>query len=301
MKLFILFFTAALILSGCNATTPKNENSDKLLENNEQVVPEPEPGSDAYYLNIAKDLFVAKQYKQAYQITAGLAEKNNTEAQYLLGYLYYYGQGVPVDAVQGSKWISVSADAGYRPAIEALVLIKHGLTPDNKCSSVDLLPANEGQNAAADINVNGSNKKPLIQSGDIMTADIKTDTLKINTLKEGEVLITPKQPIPVKQEKSVEYTRSNTQWQRHTIQLVKTDSKQTTLDFAQNFKNKNPDLKDFIIIYQSKNKPHTYGVGFSTFVNVSDAKVVLKNIQSRLNDSTLFIKYLKNYTPLSAH
>ncbi|MCU7801339.1 MAG: hypothetical protein KZQ70_14710 [gamma proteobacterium symbiont of Lucinoma myriamae] len=177
MKSFILFFTLSLMLGGCTATTPENKDTyDQPRMNMEQ---EPEPGSDAFYLNIAKDLYVAQQYKQAYQITTGLAEKNNPEAQYLLGYLYYYGQGVPVDIKQGSKWIAISADSGYRPAIEALVLIKHGLTPDNKCSSVKLSPQEESVV-----------KKDVDSAATIVkNKEVSNETIELN---KGEVLITPK-------------------------------------------------------------------------------------------------------------
>lgn len=283
MKLFILFITSGLILSGCNAITPKNENSPELLQENSKK--EIEPGSDAYYLNIARDLFVAQQYKQAYQITAGLAEKNNIEAQYLLGYLYYYGQGVAVDTKQGEKWISISADSGYRPAIEALVLIKHGLTPDNKCSSVDLVSVNTENKILDNSTESNINEAPSLIS---------------DKPEKGEVLITPKNIDPIQGTEKIEIIQSDKIRKRHTIQLINTQSKQFTLDYVKDFKNKYPDLKDFIITYQSKDAPYAYGVGFSTFAKVSDAKVVLKNIQSRLNDSTLFIKNLENYTPLSS-
>jgi len=177
MKLLFLFFTLGLMLGGCTAITPKNKDTyDQPRMNKEQ---QPEPGSDAFYLNIAKELYVAQQYKQAYQITTGLAEKNNAEAQYLLGYLYYYGQGVPVDIKQGSKWISISADSGYRPAIEALVLIKHGLTPDNKCSPVNLAPQEETIVKKDVDNVSTIEKNE----------EVAHETIELN---KGEVLITPK-------------------------------------------------------------------------------------------------------------
>ncbi|MCU7940279.1 MAG: SEL1-like repeat protein [gamma proteobacterium symbiont of Bathyaustriella thionipta] len=289
MKLFLLFFTISIILSGCNASIPKNENLQELSKTNAEQ--EIEPGSDAYYLNIAKDLYAAQQYKQVYKITTALAEKNNVEAQYLLGYLYYYGQGVPVDIKQGEKWITRAADSDYRPAIEALVLIKHGLTPDNKCLSVDLDP-----------------EKNVVEKQGVEKATInissKSSSLMSNELKEGDVLITPKnnkavQENTVKKPQNIEVVRSTKTWNRYTIQLIKTGNKQNTRDYANNFKNKYPDLKDYIITYQSKEKWRSFGVGFSTFENYSEAKIALNNLKSRLNDSTLFVKHLENYKAIS--
>ena len=164
MKQIMAIFFIPLFLAACQTSSFFDNSSADSPDIDVTAASD----SDAYYLKIAKDLYVAGQYKQSYQIASKLTEKNNVEAQYLLGYLLYYGQGVPVDIKQGTKWIAVSADAGYRPAIEALVMIRHGLTPDNKCSSGILIPENT--------------KKAGDTSG--------TTTVK---LKEGEVLITPDQ------------------------------------------------------------------------------------------------------------
>lgn len=287
MKLFCLFFTLSLMLGGCTTITPENKNTyDEPIMNMERA---PEPGSDAFYLNIAKDLYVAGQYKQAHQITTGLAEKNNAEAQYLLGYLYYYGQGVPIDVKQGAKWITISADSGYRPAIEALVLIKHGLTPDNKCSTVNSVP----QEASA--------VKNNIDSASL-SAENEEVSIETVELKKGEILITPKNnkikaDKPEEKVKKIELIRSDKLWKRHTIQLTKTESKQAALDYIKDFETKFPDLKDYIVSYKSKSSPYTYGVGFSTFETKSDADIALKNLQARLNNSTLLVKYLEEYSP----
>jgi len=147
MKLFMLLLIM-LTINGCSLLSSET-NNEKLSANkqlSEDIEEAIEPEKDDFYMNIAKDLYTAEQYKQAYQISAKLAKKNNVEAQYLLGYLYYYGQGVALDVKQGIKWISVSADSGYRPAIEALVLIKHGLTPENKCPSIDFYSDSIGRN-----------------------------------------------------------------------------------------------------------------------------------------------------------
>jgi len=160
MKLIVLLLIM-LTVNGCSLLTSETSN-DKSSSNkqlSEDIGEKTTPGTDDFYMNIAKDLYTAEQYKQAYQISAELAKKNNVEAQYLLGYLYYYGQGVPLDVKQGIKWISASANSGYRPAIEALVLIKHGLTPDNKCPSIDFYSDSIKRNKKSLNNSDDSNKK----------------------------------------------------------------------------------------------------------------------------------------------
>lgn len=134
MKKISLIFCTLIFVSGCNLMPA---SSDNISENDViQIDIEAERKKDSdYYMQIAKDLYVAKQYEQALKITEKLAQQNNPEAQYLLGYLIYYGQGVIADKELGTQWIQSSADAGYRPAIEGLVMIRHGLTPDNKCDT----------------------------------------------------------------------------------------------------------------------------------------------------------------------
>ncbi len=126
MKFYLLI--AVVFLSGCQymtADTDTEDTNEKSIAINNS--------DDEEYLKIAKELFVAKQYKQSYQIARKLAQKDNPEAHYLLGYLLYYGYGVKADQEEGAKWIQKSADTGYRPAIEALVMIQYNLTPDKKC------------------------------------------------------------------------------------------------------------------------------------------------------------------------
>ncbi len=197
MTFKILLVAASVMLYGCvSSSFSPDDSAENLLPSTTSSANK----SDDSYLQIAKDLFVAGQYRQAYQISSNLAEKNNVEAQYLLGYMIFYGYGVPADEKQGTKWINVSADTGYRPAIEALVLIKHGLTPDNKCSSVNLLPesknvshsetSQEPRNRA--VTQHDQNAEPMITDASASQKVKNTMALTSTQLKEGEVLITPK-------------------------------------------------------------------------------------------------------------
>lgn len=47
------------------------------------------------------------------------AEAGDPDAQYALGYMYYYGKGVPQNKALGESWINKSAAAGQPQAIEA--------------------------------------------------------------------------------------------------------------------------------------------------------------------------------------
>ena len=130
MRYFILLtiLPSLLLTGGCQYL-----GVDEETDSEQKPINTTKDTNDDEYLQIAKDLFVAKQYKQAYRMAKKLAQNNNPEAHYLLGYLLYYGYGVKADKEQGKIWIKKAADTGYRPAIEALVMIQYNLTPDKKC------------------------------------------------------------------------------------------------------------------------------------------------------------------------
>lgn len=111
-----LFFRACLVgllslaLLAC-ATT----HSSKTLS----------PASQSY-LAQGKHDFTAGYYKSAMHELLPLACDGVAEAQYAVGYLYYYGYGVAQDTDVGYFWIKRSADKGYEPAIHALQMMEKG-------------------------------------------------------------------------------------------------------------------------------------------------------------------------------
>lgn len=137
MKLFWLI--SFIFLAGCQSMGMSDETEIQSKSAAQSDIQEMPDSDDKEYLSIAKDLFAAKQYKQSYQIVRRLAQKNNPEAHYLLGYMMYYGYGVKADKKLGAQWIKKAADAGNRSAIEALVMIQYKLTPDKKCSVDNLM------------------------------------------------------------------------------------------------------------------------------------------------------------------
>lgn len=62
-------------------------------------------------------------YKRAMQELLGPACDGNAEAQYAVGYMYYYGYGVAQDTQVGFFWIKRAANQGYAPALKAISLI----------------------------------------------------------------------------------------------------------------------------------------------------------------------------------
>lgn len=75
-------------------------------------------------LSDGKRTYQAGYYKTAMRKLLPLACDGNAQAQYAVGYMYYYGYGVTQDTEVGYVWIERSARQAYPPAQEALKMIK---------------------------------------------------------------------------------------------------------------------------------------------------------------------------------
>lgn len=91
-------------------------------------LPTPQPKAPSIWtmseLQQGKRYFQSGYYKHAMQTLLPLATKGNPEAQYAVGYMYYYGYGVAQDTDVGYFWMKQSAHQGCQRAIDALRLIE---------------------------------------------------------------------------------------------------------------------------------------------------------------------------------
>ncbi len=78
----------------------------------------------AQELHRGKSNFEAGFYRDAFRQLLPLATEGSREAQYAVGYMYFYGYGVPMDTESGVFWIQKSADQHYPPAVQALTSIR---------------------------------------------------------------------------------------------------------------------------------------------------------------------------------
>ena len=69
--------------------------------------------------------FQVQDYRQAFIRLKPEAEKGQLDAQYAIGYMYYYGQGVVESRSNACYWIGLAAKAGQPDAIVALKRIRH--------------------------------------------------------------------------------------------------------------------------------------------------------------------------------
>ena len=77
-------------------------------------------------LQLGKRYFKDGYYKKAMHTLLPLACDGVPDAQYAVGYMYYYGLGVAQDTDVGYFWIQRSARQHFIPAEEALRLINSG-------------------------------------------------------------------------------------------------------------------------------------------------------------------------------
>ncbi len=106
--------TSALLLAGSlsallpSCASVRGQNGQSTL------------AAEDYTFEKAKALYHKGNYSQAAVILKQLADKGDPAAQYALGYLYYYGQGVEQNTGVALDWFKLSAAKGFSKAIEAL-------------------------------------------------------------------------------------------------------------------------------------------------------------------------------------
>jgi TPR repeat protein len=78
------------------------------------------------HLNLKEGIesFRSQDYRRAFIRLKPEAERGQRDAQYAVGYMYYYGQGVVEDRAKAYNWIKLAAISGQPDAIKALNLLK---------------------------------------------------------------------------------------------------------------------------------------------------------------------------------
>lgn len=79
------------------------------------------PKEDPYAL--AQVDYKAGHYDKAAAQLMPLAQRGNADAQYTLGYMYYYGLGMKRDRTQGYFWLQSAAASGHTKALTALNML----------------------------------------------------------------------------------------------------------------------------------------------------------------------------------
>jgi len=67
--------------------------------------------------------FADHHYEESFNALLPVAKSGNPNAQYAVGYMYFYGKGTKQDQKSGIYWIQKAAKQGQKDAIKALRVI----------------------------------------------------------------------------------------------------------------------------------------------------------------------------------
>lgn len=119
------------------------ENFDKAFELFSQGF---DAGADYAKSEIAHLYYRDKQYDKALECFLELADENDSSAMYMIGLMYEYGNGVPMDSAKAMEWFMKAADAGLSYA-----MFKVGeMIEEGKGTQADAALAQEWYRKAAD-------------------------------------------------------------------------------------------------------------------------------------------------------
>ncbi|MDX1901171.1 MAG: hypothetical protein SFW66_04085 [Gammaproteobacteria bacterium] len=134
-----------------------------------------------------KSDFQAGNYASAFQRLLPVARAGRADAQYAVGYMYYYGYGVSQDAASGLQWMKRAEAQDYPPAIKALDMIEHrdAFKKQQKKPLTDSFGVNERDDV---VNAPVSKKSPPKQPVPLQTTVVSQNTkssLIVNTQREA--------------------------------------------------------------------------------------------------------------------
>lgn len=72
-----------------------------------------------------KQNFIQHHYRKAFEDLMPVAKAGNPDAQYAIGYIYYYGKGMLENHHEARYWMTLAARQGNVPAQRALKLLNN--------------------------------------------------------------------------------------------------------------------------------------------------------------------------------
>lgn len=76
--------------------------------------------------------FRLEEYRKAFIRLKPEAERGQPDAQYAVGYMYYYGRGVVEDRKKAWFWINAAANLGQPDAKKAICILNKGLNKNGR-------------------------------------------------------------------------------------------------------------------------------------------------------------------------
>ena len=110
-------------------------------------------GVSAYAdFNAGFDAYERQDYRTAYQEFSQDAERDDPDAQYMLGRMYARGLSVPQDFVQAYRWYNLAAAAGHRHAPDARDRLAERMTSQQIAQAQRMSSRQQGNQTGSDGN-----------------------------------------------------------------------------------------------------------------------------------------------------
>ncbi len=106
----VVLYLLAVLLVGCSSTAAHNQQA----------------------LEQGQNSFSQGHYTTAFRQLLPAAKASDADAQYAVGYMYYYGEGVTQNRTQAMNWFRKSAQQNNAKAIKALDMISQGVQSSSK-------------------------------------------------------------------------------------------------------------------------------------------------------------------------
>jgi TPR repeat protein len=182
----LIIVCVVLGLTACSTTPSKNESAD--------------PGFNNQLFQKAKSSYLAGDFKTAATLFDSLAQNGNPEAQYSLGYMYYYSKGVDRDLDKAMYWFKLAASQGNPNAKQALLTINKRIAEQKHAD-------NPASTSTANTSPGAIDLRPQITT--------QTNPAPVSAKPELDKMITaqptpaPVTPAPVQQAKKITPTTAS--------------------------------------------------------------------------------------------
>ena len=255
------------------------------------ATPPPKPAETAY--SEAKAAYLAHDYQRSLAIVGPRAIAGEAWAQYTLGYMYHYGQGVVLDKQMAKQWIQRAAKQGYASAQYALQRISSQQPPmDSNMKS----SAKDGMEPGA---AAGQNKQQLEQPpSQSMATTVMPEASTPLPLPAGAV--DAMSPAAASQTKQTDNGIKGHEWiaaqdpQQFTVQLIGFGSEAAAISFI-----RNNHLESQSVYYSTMRSGQPwFAVVYGKFSSRDAAHQALERLPSALRSASPWVRSFRDIRAL---
>ena len=255
--------------------------------------------------------YLQRHYQQSVEYMVRLAEANDARAQYALGYMFYYGRGVPQDTLAAQNWIEEGTKQGLPKATIALHQFQqanYAPPPLDRGGEVTFspIPLDVDQSTPPTATKNsatcscppnrslfnpGTPPRPLPLPKNMKKSSEKVATISPTAIRKVSLLAVTELPTPMIKQPRQPLTQDNPQLLRlsphdYTIQLVSVLNPSRLTQFIHEYQ-----LQDKAFIYQTeRNHRHWYVLVYGVYKSKAQARVARDTLPITLRQLQPWVK-----------